>query len=67
MRHKKTVPTTDTILLHQRLGQMASCGPPPPRAAATPAASTTASARAAATPGGAVAIHVAATPSIEQR
>ena len=42
---------------------MASCGPPPRRAAVTPAA---AAARAAATRG-ADAIHVAATPSIEQR
>ena len=46
---------------------MASCGPPPPRAAATPAAAAgTAAARAAATLGDA-AIHVDATPSIEQR
>ena len=54
------------ILLHQRLGPMASCGPPPPAAAATPAAAAaTAAARDAATPG-AVAIPAAATFSIEQ-
>ena len=57
MRHITRVPTTHTILLHQRLGRMASCGPPPPRAAATPAAAAaTAAARAAATPS-AAAIH----------
>ena len=67
MRHIQPAPTTQTIVLHQRLGRMASCGPPPPRAAATPAAAAaTAAARAAATPG-AAAIHAAATPSIEQR
>ena len=57
--------STHTILLHHRLGRMASCGPPPPRAAATPAAAT-AAARAAATTG-AAAIHAAVTPSIQQR
>ena len=57
---------THTILFHQRLGRMASCGPPPPRAATTPAAAAATAARAAATPG-AAAIHAAAAPSIEQR
>ena len=59
------MPTTHTILLHQRLGRMASCGSPPHRAAATPAAAATAVARAAATTG-AAAIHAAAKPAIEQ-
>ena len=59
------MPTTHTILLPQRLGRMASCGPPPPRAAATPAQQQqqqTAAACAAATPGGAAAIHAGAHP-----
>ena len=67
MIHTQPVPTTHAILLHERLGRMASCGQPPPRAAAKPAAAAaTAAARAAATPG-AAAIHAAATPFIEQR
>ena len=41
---------THTILLHQRLRRMASCGPPPPRAAVTPAVGATAAARAATRP-----------------
>ena len=62
MRHTYPVPTTHTIILHQRVDRMASCRPPPPRAAATPAAAAaTAAAGAAATPG-AAAIHAAATP-----
>ena len=54
--HETHVPTTHAILLHQRFGRMASCGPPPPCAAATPAAAAAAAAaatRAAATPGAA--------------
>ena len=50
---------THIIVLHERLGRMASCGPPPPRAAAPPSA-------AAATPGAPV-IQAVATPAIEQR
>ena len=51
---KTTATTTHTILLHQRLGRMGSCGPPPPRAAATPAAAAgTAAVRTAATSGAA--------------
>ena len=60
-----TSTTTHTLLLHQRLVRMASCGPPPLRNAATPAAvASTAVARAAATPV-AAAKHAAATPSTE--
>ena len=66
MIHTQPVPTTHAILLHERLGRMASCGQPPPRAAAKPAAAATAAARGAATPGGAI-IHAATTPCIDQR
>ena len=57
MRHTQPVTTTHAFLL----GRMASCGLLPPYAAATPAAA------AAAATSGTAAIHVTATPAIEQR